>query len=315
MGLKFDWVNPNTELTKEVRIYRSSKSITELTPELLLVTLPKDSITHTDMTPAVNTVSHYCLVFVLTDGSLVKCPNQPTGYFPDGTGPGPSTISIGDWNVGYFGTLPVSDLYGADELRTALGTAALPGSGVGITNAKMTLWYKFVFEGKILFVPQGHLVTNTKWCDLYNKGLIFGIDGPGVVKVTTGVSGPVNQRVTLTKNENTYKVRTPKGLNKPADVLYPTWGVAEDLIGSEWDSIVSASFITNYQSINSTGLGKLNTFVMGDVAGNPLYWMSLTQHVVDVAGSCHIRGTTGYPDTDTKSLTGNWLPFLELEFA
>lgn len=315
MGLKFDWVNPNIGLTKETRVYRSSKRITELKPELLLVTLASDSTTYTDSTPPVNTVSHYCLVFVLTDETLVKCPNQPMGYFPDGTGPGSPTPLTGDWEVGYFGTLPVSDLYGADELRAALGTASLPGSVVGITNAKMTLWYKFVFEGKIIFVPQGHMVTGVKWCDIYNKGLMFGTDGPGVVKVTTGISGPVNQRVALTKNGNTYRVRTPKALNKPVDALYPGLSVNADLIGSEWESIVSASFITNYQTVSPTGVGRLNSFTVGDVVGYPLYWMSITQHAIDAAGQSHSRGNTGYPDTDAKALTGPWLPFLELEFT
>ena len=314
MGLKFDWVNPNIGLTKETRIYRSSKRITDLASAQVIATLPETATTYTDPSPPLNTVSHYCLVFVLLDDSLVKCSSQPKGYFPNGTGPGPTELLIGDWDIGYFGALPVSSLYTADELRAAIGTASLPGQVVGITNAKMTTWYKFVFEGKIIFVPQGHLVTNVKWVDLYNKGLVYGVDGPGVVNVTTGITGPVNQRVVLTKGGNTYKVRTPKGLNKSTGPLYPT-AVASDLVGSEWDSILSNSFLVGQQVFNNAGSGKLNTFTIANLTGTPYYWMSITQHTVNAAGNSWVRGDTGYVDSNTSSLTGAWMPFLELEFA
>lgn len=321
MSVKLDWKNPNTAISKGVRIYRSLALITELNVGDLLATLPGDALTYTDVTAPMNTVIYYQLVFVGLDDQLVPCGSQPYGHFPGGTGPGQQSLLRGSWGCGYFGTVPVADIYTPDELRTVLGTATIAGAVAAITNAKMTLWHKFVFEGKILFYPQGALISGINWAAIYNKGWIYGIDSNGPGLVTLNVPTPVNQKVLITKGAFTYRVRTPKGLNKPVDKLYPTANVLADLIGSEWDSLVSGLYSSGHiLAFNIAGVGRLESLVgvTATVEFNNLF--SLTQHVVAANGTPHSRGYTNIPDQDSISGGGSgsntyWAPVLQLEYV
>lgn len=319
MGIKLDWVNPNSAISKEVRIYRSSTPIADLSAATPLTTLLNTATTYTDQTAPVNTVTYYQLVFVGLDDQLIPCTSQPYGYFPNGTGPGQQELLRGTWECGYFGTVPVADIYTPDELRTVLDTASISGVTVGITNAKMTVWHKFVFEGKILFYPQGGLVGNIRWSAIYNKGWMYGIDGPGPGLVTTNVPTPVNQKTLITKGAFTYRVRTPKGIDKPITQLYPSVAPETDLIGSEWDRLVSALFASGHRlSFNSTGIGRLESLapVAATVEFGNLW--SITQHAATATDSSHVRGGTTYPDQDVVSpagAVGSWAPVLQLEYV
>lgn len=319
MAVKLDWKNPNAGISKEVRIYRSANPISDLAVTTLIATLAATAVTYTDATAPENTVSYYQLVFVGLDNQLIPCSSQPYGHFPNGTGPGQQVLLRGTWEVGYFGTVPVVDIYTPDELRTALNTASLAGATAVITNAKMTLWHKFVFEGKILFYPQGALITGVNWAAIYNKGWMYGIDGVGPGLVTSNVPIPVNQKTLITKGSFTYRVRTPKGLNKPIDKLYPTANVIDDLIGSEWDRLVAALYANGHiMTYNTPGLGRLES--LSNTSVEFLNLFSLTQHVATVGGTPHSRGYSTNPDQDSVSGAGTgasvtWVPVLQLEYV
>lgn len=319
MGLKLDWKNSNSSITKEIRIYRSTTPIVDLAGATPLVTLPNTAVTYTDPSPPVSTVTYYQLVFVGLDNQLIPCSSQPYGYFPNGTGPGRQDLLRGTWSTGYFGTVPVADVYTPDELRAALGTSTISGATILATNARMTVWHKFVFEGKILFYPQAALISNVRWSAIYNKGWMYGVDGPGPALTTTNVPTPVNQKTLLVKGAFTYRVRTPKGLNKPVGQLYPSINVEADLIGSEWDQLVSNLFLSGHRlAFNTTGLGRLEslTFVSPTYEAGSLW--SMTQHVGNAGDASHVRGGSSYPDQDALSPSAqltNWVPVLQLEFV
>lgn len=317
MSIKLDWKNQPSWTFKEIRLYRSLSVIADIALATLVVTLPADSITYTDSTAPMNTVVHYRLVLVEPNDELIICDNQPYGHFPDGTGPGRQDLLRGTWECGYFGTVPVADIYTPDELRTVLGTQSISGAVVAITNAKMTLWHKFVFEGKILFYPQGALISGIRWSTIYNKGWMYGIDGTGPGLVTLNVPAPVAQKTLITKGAFTFRVRTPKGLNKPLGEVYPTAPGDADLIGSEWDRLISSLYVGSHQrSFNIAGLGRLESLVNNATTVELMNLFTITQHIFSVNDISHSRGTSGVPDTNGVSASGvgtYWVPVLQLE--
>lgn len=314
MSVKLDWVNQPKWTFKEIRIYRSLTRIVDIANASLVATLPNGAVTFTDTTAPTNTVVHYRLVFVEQNDELVICSNQPYGHFPNGTGPGAQKVAVGTWGCGYFGIVLTSAIYTPDELRLVLGTASM-GTPV-ITNAQMTYWHKFVFDGKILFYPQGALISGIRWSDIYKKGWMYGIDDTGPRLVTSNIPTPVNQKYVLTKGGFTYLVRTPRGLNKPIDAIYPTAGVVDDLVGSEWDSLLSASIVAGHSlPTNIAGLGRIQSLLHSGVEGTN--WRSVTQHVSSAADVSHHRGIPGTIDYDlvvNNSNNGYWMPVLQLEY-
>lgn len=315
MGIKLDWNNPNAALTKEIKVYRSLSKITDLGLATLIATLSAAATTYTDTEAPLNTVAHYQLVFVGLDDQLYPCGSRPYGNFLNGTGPGAQDLMCGTWECGYFGTVPVGQIYTPDELRTALNTASISGVTAGVTNAQMTLWHKFVWEGKIVFYPQGYLIGGIRWSTIYNKGWMHGIDGPGPRPITSNVPAAIDQKVLLTKSGFTYRVRTPKGLNKPVDQVWTGANNDEYLAGSEWDSLLSASRLSGQtRPFNTTGLGHLQSISTGT---ETTMWMSITQHAATTADVSHARGTAANIDIDTITASGSgvlWMPVLQLEF-
>lgn len=315
MSIKLDWTNPNTAVTKEIRVYRSLSKITDLALSTLVATLSASAVTYTDAEAPLNTVVHYQLVFVGLDDQLFPFGSQAHGHFPNGTGPGQQTMITGSWEAGYFGTVPTSQIYTPDELRTELNTASIAGSTVGASNAQMTLWHKFVYDGKIVFYPQGYLIGGIRWSSIYNKGWMHGIDGPGPRPMTSNAPADVNQKVLLTKSGFTYRVRTPKGLNKPVGQVWTGANNDDYLRGSEWDSLLSACRLSGHsRPFNVAGLGRLKDISAGIEL---TMWMSITQHAAVATDVAHSRGSSGVVDANGITASGYgalWMPVLQLEF-
>lgn len=87
-------------------------------------------------------------------------------------------------------------------LCTAVGlTTGTVGAGSG--------WLSCKLDGKELLVAKQLPRINLHWGNLYNLGLVYGVDGPGPNPFST----PVNQLKTVVVNGSTYKVRLLKGSN------------------------------------------------------------------------------------------------------
>lgn len=90
------------------------------------------------------------------------------------SGPGPKTLKAGTSRLGYFGTVPMATLFPKRTLDRIVGLTA--GTEINAT----TDWLKFSNGGKTVYIAQKPIRMSVAWADLYAKGLVYGVPGPGV---------------------------------------------------------------------------------------------------------------------------------------
>lgn len=111
------------------------------------------------------------------------------GYYPR-SGPGPKTLRAGNELMGYFGRVDASELFTHSELFNLL----LKGSGASVAGGTEG-WYKFFYQGGIVYLPVTPLASAVSWAMVYNAGIAYGVEGVGAYPTTT----PVSQSKILTK--------------------------------------------------------------------------------------------------------------------
>lgn len=291
--LSWDTNNPNADGT---RIYRSEVPEKSPSPETLLVTLDGTTNTYIDATVEQNKVYYYRFgVFKGEEevlSSVYGLADMPN------TGPGPQTPLRGDYHLGYFGKVPVSEMFGAGDLLYTLG---LPITDT-IDPNYLNHWLKFVRRGKILFTPETYLSSSLSWKALYNAGAVYGVNGPGPFDA----GEPVNQYRTITKDGNTYLIRLIEGTVDPSTLDSPT-------VGSEYDDLIPACI--RKSSYNSERV------IWDHIASSDIFRSSnfLTQSVRTVsgttAGTILCRGAANDPTQSTAggaAVGYRWFPVLEL---
>lgn len=301
MSIRLTFTNPNN--ADSVKIYRSEAKIDLAALPEPLATLPGNATTFSDVTAVRNKVYYYVISSIKGDDVLFT-PNQQYGYFPD-TGPGPSKLLRGNWNEGYFGTCTQAELFGADELCTAL---AFSTSARNTGNA--WVWHKFILDGKILFMPDLS-IASTSWVNLYNAGLVYGVDGKG--DTPTGMSiNAVNQKKQVTKNNRTYWVRLPKGSAAPT-TEYLTDLTATDGRWSEgeWNRTMGRMGCANFTRCTRSRLGNKPTYN----SNNSNMTAAYTQHFRQNGGQVWFWYNGGSDEPSYSSWTSSyyaWRPVLEL---
>lgn len=127
-------------------------------------------------------------------------------YYPQ-TGPGPQDLLRGDWWNGYFGTLTPEEFFlNAAELNGLMGQT--------FSNQNVALWHKFVYKGKILFIPDTPTTTGYTYNQMYSYGLVWGTNDTG--KFTPSGQSARNQYRTVKKNGYEYIVRLPQAVDRGA---------------------------------------------------------------------------------------------------
>jgi hypothetical protein len=248
MTIRLNWNNRNTAYD-EIRIYRATTRFdTANPPEPIGVVTNADF--YDDTTALLNVVYYYALGIVKgTD--VVISPIKVLANMPY-TGPGRQKPLRGDYERGYFGELAPGEFIGADELCATLGLV----EGTPTTVVDRDRWHKFIFQGKILFIPQVSSRQSVSWQQLYDRGLAYGVDGVGTPP--SGSPG-VNQMRTVVKGADEFIVRLPRA---KSDGVYSTAG--EDF-NSEWHKLVTP--LCRDSSVNSepkwSDYGKAEFFPSG----------------------------------------------------
>lgn len=83
--------------------------------------------------------------------------------------PGPTYLSHGDMNAGYFGRY--AGIFTGNQLSSAAGISI--GNGLFYSSSNIE-WLKFSFEGKIIFLAQKPIRYALSWNDLNNAGCVYG---------------------------------------------------------------------------------------------------------------------------------------------
>uniref|UniRef100_A0AB39CD75 Virion structural protein n=1 Tax=Pseudomonas phage RVTF4 TaxID=3236931 RepID=A0AB39CD75_9VIRU len=206
--------------------------------------------------------------------------------FPD-SGPGSKTLMLGTKDLGYFGEVPENQFLGRGEflsMHPVKGDVTTPPAGHVFT------WHKFMYKEKVIYLPSWHMQSNNKWNDLYNAGLVYGVDGPG----TFPLNPAVNQRTAFLRPDLSdgryyeFITRLPQG--HEAD----PYTDATNLRNNEWTDIVNFNI---GQAIPSLGTAVLtyNTF----------------STLVERYGYRSKTAITAW-DKNTPSTGLAWVPFIEL---
>lgn len=213
MSIKLDFPNPHSAKASSVKIYRSTTKISSDALPAPLVTLAGNVTTYTDTTAVANTGYFYMVEVVVGDDSVFT-PNVSMGNFAN-VGPGPKTLKMGDWNLGYFGVVSPADLLNFSEIRTQLGmslSVAADSTNLG--------WHKFVRNGKILYLCYNAMMPNVSLGTVYDLGLLYGVDSNGDYPPgTPQAKSPKNQKRTVTKGSDVFLVRAPSASNAPTSTF------------------------------------------------------------------------------------------------
>ncbi|QVW28670.1 putative virion structural protein [Erwinia phage pEa_SNUABM_8] len=202
MSIVLSWKPQPGQTLDAVEIYRYAAprgTVNPNSPGTPLAILPGNATTYEDTTVTANTTYQYRIMSVKGSDKVMGFPIIQADFTY--TGPGPQKLIRGDWWCGYFGTLPNTDfILNFSELNGLIGFSAW--------NNSPLIYHKFVFKGRILFIPDTCTRNGTTWEDQYRQGLMWGTDDVG--NSPYGMSQNVNQRKTVAKNGFEYVVRLPR---------------------------------------------------------------------------------------------------------
>lgn len=286
MSIRINWVKPNTPFDN-VRLYRTDKPVDYSNiPVTPLVTLTTET-TYLDTTAIAETYYYYTVATVYK-GEMVLSPST-LAYQLINSGPGPQTLQCGDFKLGFFGYVSMAELFSAVEL-----VALVPGAN----SANAFTWCKYIFEGKILFVPNTFVGVVT-WANLYSAGMVYGVPGPGPKPAAVS---PVPQDKKLTKGDFDFIIRLPTMVDGGNNWVYSAVPAGEHC----------TLFLSQTTSLNVPPVIKLGQ-AMATWSTSPS--TSFVPFMDTDAGGC--AGTSNSSAiTRTSSLAitsiGSWRPVLEL---
>lgn len=310
MRINLSWDNRNAN-EEGTRIYKSDAFISSSALPAALAVLPPGAATYADLAVVRNKTYHYRIeIFRGADTTLSQ--NIAAVAVPY-TGPGAQELISGDFERGYFGTVDPFNFISYDALSAAFPTFT---EGIAVTAAQLTSvkWLKFAHKGKILFVAHNPIRHSVSWLALYNRGLVYGVDGPGA----PGISGlaAINQKQTVTIGGNTYLVRLLTG--KPtghAGLLTVNggtgddyaWDVKENMTGSEWDELVVSATSQKPSSFKGESLGLISYKTMWPTPLGSGYSTTICQEVTSAGGTTMRGGAANVLASHPQDLAGSFL--------
>jgi hypothetical protein len=222
-------------------------------------------------------------------------------------------LIAGDATEGYFGTLTAAEFINGTALATAIGLTA----GGVISSQVNSDWQKFIWQGKILYMPMQGFRNTVTWNQLYARGAIYGDDTNGAYPAAT----PVAQSARATVGNRTFRVRVPKtaiGNSVPLEVGSGsgTSGRVDNHVtfkGSEWNQLMyrSTSGIETYQAREDWAAYTGSQLSAG--------WTIMQESSSQNTGGCVMRSYPGFGMGSglcvSKGLSAasvTWKPVLEL---
>lgn len=214
MDTVLTWNNLNSG-SFTTKIYRGTAPLDRSNLVNPIATLTNGESTYTDSTTVRDTLYYY--VFETTIGQdKWSTPNVPIRSVPR-KGPGPANLTIGDYSYGYFGSMQAGELLNTADLRAAVGLT------VGAISQAGPIWHKWVRNGKVLYVPNGPIVSGISWKTLYDLGLVFGLETAGPYNAGANV----NQSAKITLGGDQFRVRLMTGYADDLTKFPPTGVIAE----------------------------------------------------------------------------------------
>lgn len=157
MAICLKWKNPNTGATV-VNIYRSATPIDTAQPmPAPIVQISDGSTSYLDTFPTYGQ-SFYYVFSVVVNGRELFTPNKYYSCLID-LGPGPKDIILGDFKLGYFGTVSTGDI----------------GFSPSLYGGSFSTLHKLARNGKIIYSPIQPVTGTTVTTLQNNKVLTSGV--------------------------------------------------------------------------------------------------------------------------------------------
>lgn len=302
-----------------LKIYRGTAPLDKASPGTAIATLTNSETQYEDDTVTRGT-QYYYMIETIKGSESSFSNNIPLQALPR-RGPGPVQLKTGDYDYGYFGTIPSREFINTQQLMSAVGSVNILSLANGARLQEAPVWHKYARKGKVLFIPNGPLVKGTNWKLIYDDGLVYGVDGPGPSNAGTNV----NQNKVVTIAGSNFLVRLMTGYDDNPANIPPTETVTEAVYPNlcEWNDLVyplseytplmqrmaNVQQATRAQLSIAAGGYSLMTFVQERVAGGNAFTAGThnQENRACIAGRSNsaINGTT-------TALAGNWWPVLEL---
>jgi hypothetical protein len=305
---KLSWTNPNGATSITVNIYRGTAPLDRANLSGALVSLTAGETTWTDNTALRGTTYYYVFETISATDRTVS-PNYQIVTVPR-RGAGPNVLLAGDYNYGYFGSVPSASFINGNALKNAVGLSAV------VITSVSPKWHKYARNGKVIYVPETPLTALTiSWRQLYNAGVVFGSNDNGPYNGGANV----NQNAQVTIGADTYRVRLMRGYNDDYNVFPPAALTTEptETFTCEWDDFVyplsvyvpAVQRMSNRANLTLAQMGLTGISVIlqektvSGASTNILYRGS------GVASRSGVAQRSGY-DYNTAGLA--WWPVLEL---
>lgn len=198
MRVKLKWVNRNNRPVS-TKIYRTETIVSNDQLGSPLVTLDGSILEWIDTTVVYGKTYYYVFGVVGGPSELYSTPLRVDAVYA--TGPGPSKLTLGDQELGWFGSVSAQEFMTVPELQILAGYPQV------LVPNQLAPWDKWYRNGKILFIPRQSCGTGWAWQALYLNGLVFGTDDAGPWR-PAGIAA-TNQMKIITKGFNRFIVRLP----------------------------------------------------------------------------------------------------------
>jgi hypothetical protein len=312
MAIKLVWTNPNI-VAVTTKIYRgdtpiNTANLAALTP---IATLTAGETQYVD-SDAQNRQRYYYVFSVSSSNDTVISRNYEFWGLPN-SGPGGQVPLIGDYEFGYFGELTTAELFTGTELCSLLNFNTATFNSL----SDSMVWYKIARKGRFLYIPAIPIRVTLSWSNLYDAGLIYGVNGSGPYNSGT----PRDQMRTVARGAHTFIVRTIRGASDGSNGLFtmPATQATPPLegINSEWDDVMYPLFslVPSTQRVFNYANRSF-----GDLQANS--YLTLSQERIDGnLANCLVRGTrtvglAGLSSLNSQAITlassVGWRPVLEL---
>lgn len=112
--------------------------------------------------------------------------------------PGGKFLLAGDKNAGFFGFVPASDLITGDQIALDVGISA------GTLQFSDTPWIKYIFKGRICFIPVKPIRHSTTWNAIYEAGAVYASNDEG----TLPPNGRIGTQLSISATDNSINTTT-----------------------------------------------------------------------------------------------------------
>lgn len=328
MQIYLSWENLNSAAVT-LEIYRGDEPLDRANlPAEPIATLTNGETNYTDGVNVGLGKTYYYVFVTSNSGDRTVSQNyQVTAVSRRGAGP--QTLLQGDSTIGYFGTITCGEFIYPSALAATVNvtTTTFPQLTMSRPNP---LWYKYVRNNKILFIPEGPIAGGVSWNLLYQNGLVYGMDNGGETATAFPQTTLVPQNAKVKIGSDWYRVRLMKTWFDDDTTTPPVVGnkVAfpefDDLVAPIYHQVIPTQRLRNiyvngryyYADMSLNGVmtsqkltQELTTATTVAYRGPTNFSSSALEYNTKLVGS---QSMSTQSTTAVTSAGGEWWPVLEL---